>query len=52
MVKIEVLTGLSAIFSSELAESLEVYILVLVEEWAVVVVEVTTPRGEDRRGSD
>ena len=52
MVKIEVLTGFSAIFSSELAESLEVYILVLVEEEAVVAVVVITPRGEHRRGSD
>ena len=51
MAKIEVLRGFSAIFSSEQAESLEVYILVLVEEFAVVEVG-GAPRGEDRRGSD
>ena len=54
MVKIEVLTGFSAIFSSELAEWMEVYILDLVVESAVVgvVVVVGTPRGGDRKGSD
>lgn len=51
MVKIEVSRGFSAIFSSEPAESLEVYILVLVVESAVVVA-VRTPRGADRRDSD
>ena len=48
---IEVSRGLSAIFSSEEAESVEVYILVWVVESAVVVVGAT-PHGEDRKGSD
>ena len=48
---IEVSRGLSAIFSSEEAESVEVYILVWVVESAVVVVGAT-PRGEGRKGSD
>ena len=51
LVKIEVSRGLSAIFSSEEAESVEVYILVWVVESAVVVVGAT-PRDEDRKGSD
>ena len=54
LVKIEVSTGFSAIFSSATAEFWEVCILVLVVEFvvvAVVVVVVGTPRGEDRRGS-
>ena len=51
MVKIEVSRGFSAIFSSEEAESVEVYILVWVVESAVVVVGAT-PRDEDRKDSD
>ena len=50
LVKIEVSRGFSAIFSSEEAESVEVYILVWVVESAVVV--VATPRDEGRKGSD
>ena len=50
LVKIEVSRGLSAIFSSEEAESGAVYILVSVVESAVVV--GATPRDEDRKGSD